>query len=46
MPSLYAEAEEQIKKIGLRIAKQKKLEEKLKRDVILVFGSEELALEK
>ena len=46
MPSLYAEAEEQIKKIGLRIAKQKKLEEKLKRDVIQVFGSEELALEK
>lgn len=45
-PFFYAEAEDQIKKFGLRIVKQKKLEEKLKREVIQVFGSEDLALEK
>jgi len=45
-PIFDAEAEDQIKKFGLRIVKQKKLEEKLKREVIQVFGSEDLALEK
>jgi polyhydroxyalkanoate synthesis regulator phasin len=43
---LDVEAEDQLRKIGLRIAKQKKVEEKLKREVQQVFGSEELALEK
>ena len=45
-PAELIKADNTVRRLQIRIAKQKKLEKKLQNDIHIVYGSDELALDK